>query len=73
MWPLYIGSKATGITVKPDDKYPSMFRIHWADRPPSDMVNLSRAKEAAMRWAAREHRSVTHSSLDLNWKVGKSH
>lgn len=47
-WQLYLGTKFTGITVRPDEKYPNMFQVHWADRPPSDMVNLTRAKDAAM-------------------------
>jgi hypothetical protein len=52
---LYLGTKSTGIVVAPDEKYPTMYRVHWPDRPPSDMVNLSRAKDAATRWAGREY------------------
>jgi hypothetical protein len=45
-WRLYVGNRFTGIVVRPDEKYPSMFRIY---RPtPSDMVNLTRAKDAAL-------------------------
>ena len=32
----------------PDAKYPSMWRVLWPDGSQSDMVNLSRAKDAAM-------------------------
>jgi len=67
-WRLYIGTKSTGIVVRPDEKYPSMYRIHWADRPPSDMVNLSRAKDAAMRWAGR---GGGMDAKRLNWKAPK--
>jgi hypothetical protein len=62
---LYLGTKSTGIVVAPDEKYPSMYRVHWPDRPPSDMVNLSRAKDAAMRWATR---GGGKQPKDLNWK-----
>jgi hypothetical protein len=37
--------------VVPDERYPSMFRVKLLGRPISDMVNLSRAKDAALRLA----------------------
>src|SRR5215831_17661860 len=46
-WRLYVGNRFTGIVVRPDEKYPSMFRIYRPGQPPSDMVNLTRAKDAA--------------------------
>ena len=49
-WKLYIGSRFTGVTVVPDDRYPNMWRIRHNDRL-SDMVNLTRAKDAAITWA----------------------
>ena len=49
-WRLYINSRSTGITVWPDHRHPSMWRIHAAGRV-SDIVNLSRAKDAAVTWA----------------------
>jgi hypothetical protein len=61
---LYDGDKSTGIVVAPDSKYPAVYRIHWPDRPLSDMVNLTRAKDAAMRWAARQGSRGNR----LNWK-----
>ena len=46
---LYVGKRSTGITIRPDATWRAMWRIHWADgRPPSDIVNLSRAKDAAL-------------------------
>lgn len=39
--------------VVPDARYPSMFRIKWPDGSLSDMVNLTRAKDAAMAMAER--------------------
>jgi hypothetical protein len=35
--------------VVPDERYPSMFRVKLPDRPFSDMVNMTRAKDAALR------------------------
>ena len=46
---LRIGGKLTGLEVKPDAKYPQMWRIHYQGKV-SDMVNLSRAKDAAVVW-----------------------
>jgi hypothetical protein len=37
--------------VVPDERYPSMFRVKLLGKPVSDMVNLSRAKDAALRLA----------------------
>ena len=39
--------------VKPDDRYPTMWRIHWPDGSVSDMVNLTRARDAAAAIAER--------------------
>ena len=49
MWELYVGRKRTGITVRPDAIYAGMWRIHQAGEV-SDMVNLTRAKDAARTW-----------------------
>jgi len=50
-WHLFIGRKFTGIVVRPDGKYPDMYRVHRPGRPISDMVNLARAKDAALAFA----------------------
>lgn len=47
---LYIGTRFTGVAVRPDSTYPGMYRIHHGERV-SDIVNLSRAKDAALSWA----------------------
>jgi hypothetical protein len=65
MWRLYLGTKSTGISVRPDDVHPSMYRIHWPDQPPSDIVNLTRAKDAATLWAARD---TPGAWARLHWK-----
>ena len=62
---LYIGNKLTGVTVMRQHDYPSPWRIHWPDRQPSDIVNLARAKDAAMNWAGRAGGQDKHR---LHWK-----
>jgi hypothetical protein len=47
---LAIAARPTDITIRPDSRYPGMWRIHQGDRV-SDMVNLTRAKDAAIAWA----------------------
>ena len=49
-WRLYINERFTGVTVRSDSRYPNMWRIHAGGRV-SDMVNLSRARDAAITWA----------------------
>jgi hypothetical protein len=41
------------VSIKPDSKYPSLFRIRYPNGELSEMVNLSRAKEAASAFALR--------------------
>jgi hypothetical protein len=51
---LHLGNNSKVLaTVVPDDRYPSMWRIHWPDGSTSDMVNLERAKDAARAIVAR--------------------
>ena len=52
-WRLSIGNRFTGLVVCPDPKWPSMWRIHYGGRI-SDMVNLTRAKDAAIGWVRAE-------------------
>jgi hypothetical protein len=47
---LQIGKKRTGVSVRPDARWSSMWRIHQGTQV-SDMANLSRAKDAAVVWA----------------------
>jgi len=53
--------------VKPDDRYPTMWRIHWPDGEVSDMVNLTRAKDAAMVLCRSKHPKLPHDGR-LGWK-----
>ena len=48
---LRVGKRRTGFAVVPDTKWPGMYRVRTPDGGLSDMVNLSRAKDAAIRWA----------------------
>jgi hypothetical protein len=41
------------VTVEPDSKYTGMYRIRFPDGGLSDMVNLTRAKDAALAFALR--------------------
>jgi hypothetical protein len=53
-WALQDGnSPRTLVYVVPDAVYAGMWRIAWPDGRLSDMVNLSRAKDAAMAWGQR--------------------
>ena len=47
---LHIGRKKTGISIRPDSRWPQMWRVHQDGRV-SDMVNLARAKDAGLSWA----------------------
>jgi len=44
---LYLGSCATGNSITPDTKYPSMWRVRYPDGSLSDIVNLTRARDGA--------------------------
>ena len=52
-WRLSIGNRFTGLVVRPDPQWPNMWRIHYNGRI-SDMVNLVRAKDAAISWVRAE-------------------
>ena len=45
---LYLGSYATGYSITPDTKYPSMWRVRYPDGSLSDIVNLTRARDGAL-------------------------
>jgi hypothetical protein len=53
---LYLGNKLSGYTVVPDETYPTMWRVRGPDGSLSDMVNRTRAKDAALAALAREMR-----------------
>ena len=50
-WRLYIGRHDTGIVIRPDGRYPEMWRVLWPDDRLSPMGNLTRCKDAARVYA----------------------
>ena len=54
--------------VEADAQYSGMWRIHWPDGVVSDMVNLSRAKDAAMGGCRRVHSDLPHDGR-LHWDL----
>jgi hypothetical protein len=51
---LYVGGKGRPIIgIEPDAQWPGMWRVRHPDGNLSDMVNLSRAKDAALSIARR--------------------
>ena len=52
-WRLSIGNRFTGLVVCPDPQWPNMRRVHYNGRI-SGMVNLVRAKDAAIGWVRAE-------------------
>jgi hypothetical protein len=48
---LIVNRRTTGISIERDPVYPAMWRIRRNGGPPSDMVNISRATDAAITWA----------------------
>ena len=66
---LVIGNKKTNLMVEPDATYPQMWRIRYKGEV-SDMVNLARAKDAAISWYLKgQHRDGGLSSSEIvRWK-----
>lgn len=47
-WGLHYGKAQTALVYAvPDERWPAMFRLRWSDGSASDLVNLTRAKDAA--------------------------
>ena len=65
---LYIGKRFTGVTVCEDADWPGMWRVHSAGGQISDMVNLTRAKDAAIAYA--RPRGLGGEEV-AHWTVGK--
>jgi hypothetical protein len=58
--------------VVPANEYAGMWRIRWPDGQSSDMVNLSRAKDAARVLAMRNVNSGDPSPLHWTRHTGES-
>lgn len=58
--------------VLPDANYPMVFRIHWPDGDVSDMVNLTRAKDAAIAWARVKYPELARrEGSAFKWHAGE--
>jgi hypothetical protein len=60
-------SKMPMARVVPDDRWPGMWRIAWSDGRLSDMTNLTRCKDAAAVFCARDLPSKDRR--DLRWRI----
>jgi hypothetical protein len=67
-WHLRIGNQLMDITIRQDDQYPQLWRIHYRGTV-SDMVNLPRAKEAALSWVRPRGLGGSETA---KWTIGKS-
>jgi|SRR5690242_18241960 hypothetical protein len=56
---LGVGGRFTGVSVVADCKWPGMWRVRMRDGRLSDMVNLTRAKDAAVAHARTRGRGVS--------------
>jgi hypothetical protein len=50
---LFLGRRKTGFSIEADQSYANMYRVRKPDGTLSDMVNLTRAKDAAAVLAER--------------------
>jgi hypothetical protein len=67
---LHIGRKRTDVSIHPDPVWPQMWRVHQVqgDRV-SDMVNLSRAKDAGIGWALAGRGGLKKGER-VSWHMG---
>jgi hypothetical protein len=68
---LFYGQASTSLVrVEPDRVYPDLWRIVWPDGRVSDIVNLTRAKDAAM--ALCERGPPARDPQRLHWRLDRS-
>jgi hypothetical protein len=68
---LFYGQASTPLVrVEPDRTYPDLWRIVWPNGRVSDIVNLSRAKDAAM--VLCEHGPPARNPQRLHWRLDRS-
>jgi hypothetical protein len=72
IWRLHIGKRFTGITVIPDEKWPGMWRVQTPDGRVSDMVNLTRAKDAGLAAVTRANGRGLRQGGVASWHIGES-
>jgi hypothetical protein len=63
---LKVGNRLSGYSIVPDEKYLQMWRVKSPDSRLSDMVNRTRAKDAAMAMFDRELRPDIRSSSKVS-------
>jgi hypothetical protein len=51
---LLLNGRLSGFSVVVDDRYPTMWRVRYPDGSLSDMVNRTRAKDAALSLLERQ-------------------
>lgn len=56
VWKLYDGRRKLELEVVEDDRFPGMWRIRAPNGELSDMVNLTRAKDAALGFCVSHER-----------------
>jgi hypothetical protein len=73
-WALFYGRKRKALAhVRADATWPGMWRIHWPGGEVSDMVNLSRAKDAAVVLARQRHPELAKSpGVRWRWEVAET-
>jgi hypothetical protein len=65
---LYVGKAFTGVTLEPDAQWPNMWRVRKGDLL-SDMVNLTRAKDAAISWFTRDRSGGLSRGEVVSWRI----
>jgi hypothetical protein len=59
---LYLGARLSGYEIVQDKRYPTMWRVSQPDGSLSDMVNRTRAKDAALDMLDRDLKAaLSHS------------
>jgi hypothetical protein len=51
---LYVGTRSSGYSIVPDKRYPQMWRVRHPNGSLSDMINRTRAKDAAMAMLGKD-------------------
>jgi hypothetical protein len=68
---LIINRRKTGISIERDAVHSAMWRVRRSGEPPSDMVNLSRATDAAIAWARPRGLGGTETA-NWHWDIRES-
>ena len=67
---LYLRTRSSGYSIVPDERYPQMWRIRRPNGSLSDMLNRTRAKDAAMALLDKDLRAAeTPSELVIGDKA----